>query len=82
MKTIEWTKDGYSIDGKNSMLFAMNLFSSPQETELQVRQNDGTTLEIHHQQFAPMEVKTFVRDREHGNHERNTARGDTGCGRK
>ena len=36
-----------------------NLFSSPQETELKVRQNDGSTLEIHHQQFAPMEVKTF-----------------------
>jgi hypothetical protein len=46
-------------DGKNSMLFAMNLFSSPQETQLQVRRNDGSTLEIPHQQFAPMEVKTF-----------------------
>jgi beta-galactosidase len=46
-------------DGENSMLFAMNLFSSPQETQLQVRRNDGSTLEIPHQQFAPMEVKTI-----------------------
>jgi beta-galactosidase len=47
-------------DGENSMLFAMNLFSSPREAAIRVRRNDGTHFETGLQKFSPMQVKTCL----------------------
>lgn len=51
-----WTS--LQSDGRQSMLFIMNLFSSPMEAGIKVRWKDGsyTDTGIHH--LSPMEVKT------------------------
>lgn len=45
-------------DGKQSMLFIMNLFSAPMRAGIQVKQVDGSYVDLGVFELSPMEVKT------------------------
>lgn len=46
-------------DGTHRMVFAMNLFSAPLDTTLEIRQPDGSRLPLEPLRLAPMEVRTI-----------------------